>query len=85
MNELILSSNIPVEVDPTTVGSSGVTMVIQNTMPSQDDILFVSKDGTPNPRTWMKVFSGDSVKFATKVWLVQPHRRQWIFPVYEIS
>jgi hypothetical protein len=84
MDELTLMRDTPVEIDPTTVGASGVTMVIQNTMHSEDDVLYVSRNGGTT-RTWMEVLAGDSVKFATPIWVKQTGKHQWIFPVYEIS
>ena len=79
MNEVVLDQNIEVEIDP-----AGLTMVIQNTMPGETDLLYISKDAGSD-RSWMAIGQGDSVKFATVVWLKQSSKTQWIFPVYEIS
>jgi hypothetical protein len=78
MDEITLEAGVEFMFDP-----AGVTTVIQNTMPSSDDVLYVSKTAATT-RTWMKVESDDSVKFATVVFLKQIGRPAWVFPVYEI-
>ena len=59
MNEITLDQNQKVEIDP-----ASLTMVIQNTMPGETELLYVSKDAGSD-KSWMTIGQGDSVKFAT--------------------
>ena len=85
MNEIELKRDVPLEFDPTLVGSGTGTWVVQNTMPSNDDELYISQVGGTNIRTWFRIPSGDSVRFNAKVWLAQTGRNQWIFPAFETA
>ena len=76
MDEAILETGVPLEVDP-----AGATFTIYNSM-GADDPLFVSTHGDVNKK-WLKVEGGDYVKFANITWLLQNTSGQRIFPIYE--
>jgi len=77
MDELALAQNTPTLVTPVKAVAT-----IQNTMPTNDDDLYVSTHGDI-AKKWIKIESGDSVKFAEPTYLMQIGRANWVFPVVE--
>ncbi len=77
MDELELVQNIPILVEPTMRFAT-----IQNTMPTNDDDLYVSSHGDILKK-WINVESGDSVRFCEPTYFMQTGRFNWVFPVVE--
>ena len=80
MDNVTLEKNVEILIDPTTSDS---TMILQNTMPSMDDFLFVSRNGGSDVRDWLIIQSGQTIKFSTPVYVKQRSREKWVFPIYE--
>lgn len=77
MDELILEKNTPTQVLP----SSGL-MIVQNTMGTTDDPLYVSTHGDINKK-WLTVESGCYVKFDEPLFFMQGSWNNFVFPVVE--
>ena len=77
MNEIILEKYSPLEVTPTKA-----SVTVQNTMRSDNQILYISSHGD-NTKKWIKIEPGDSVKFGETMYLRQDAFDQWVFPAIE--
>jgi hypothetical protein len=77
MEELELEKGIPVQVTPTKA-----SLMVQNTMASDDDKLMVSSHGDVNKK-WVEVQSLSSVKITEPMYFMQDARAVWVFPVIE--
>jgi hypothetical protein len=77
MNELELKKGIPVLVTP-----AGAFTVVQNSMTTTDDMLYVSKSGVMSEK-WMEVVPGGSVKFAEPLFIMQDSWTTIVVPVIE--
>ena len=77
MNEIVLEKSIPLQVTPTKT-----SITVQNTMPADTQILYISEQGDKTKK-WIKLESGDSVKFGEPMYLRQDAFDQWIFPAVE--
>ena len=76
MDEIVLESGVPVEVDP-----AGSTYTIYNSM-NADDALMCSSHGDITKK-WLRVEGGDYLKFANPIFLLQNRPGQLVLPIYE--
>ena len=77
MYEIILEKYTPLSVTPTKM-----SVTVQNTMRSENQILYISEHGD-NTKKWIKIEPGDSVKFGETMYLRQDAYDQWVFPAVE--
>ena len=77
MYEIALERHIPLEVTP-----EKASITIQNTMPSENQILYISSQNSIDMK-WIKIEPGDSVKFGETMYLRQGAFDQWVFPAIE--
>jgi len=77
MTEIALNKDVPVQITP-----SKTVVVIQNTMKTADDPLFIS-EGNDLTKKWIEIAPGDSVKFSEPMYVMQRSWPQWTFPVIE--
>jgi len=80
MDELELKIGVPKEVTP----PADKKIVVQNTMGTTDDPLFVSTHGDKNKK-WINIKSGDVVSFDQKMYFLQNSWAVFVFPVVEIG
>ena len=77
ITEITLLKNIPLEVTPT-----GAYSVVQNTLRTDTNVIFVSQDKDITKR-WMEVKPGGTVKFDSPVWMLQKTFDQVVLPIFE--
>ena len=79
MDEIKIERGTPVQITP-----AGSADIIQNTMPTDDDILYVSKTGNVD-NAWLELRSGDSMKFEDSLYFTQNSWNSFVFPVIELD
>ena len=75
MTELILKKDEINFIDAT-----GKKVTIQNTMPTYDDVLYVSTHGDPD-KVWLEVKSMGKAYFDEKLYFKHNRKQTWAFPV----
>lgn len=79
MDQLTLVRNTPALATPVLANA-----LIQNTMPSSDDKLYMSTHGDV-AKKWIQIQSGDMYTIDVATYFMQTGRDQWVFPVLEFA